>query len=168
MKLRTPAAMTRAVRCLCRRVNVHYLPVYVPVRPYPSARKNDPCCNVNHYCEMYGGTAHFGWSIRELPDMYLEASIWAVWCGPAGDLLDVTPMGNGRQHILFLPDAKRSWSGEPIDPVRLPLVDNKFTRFWMALERKKHELRQRHFQNGRIDEAAFASDYMAYLDSLAE
>lgn len=65
---------------------------------------------------MDGGSIQHGWSMREQPQVYAEAAFHAVWRNSDGSLIDVTPRADEQMRILFLPDLKRVWEGERLNP----------------------------------------------------
>ena len=64
-----------------------------------------------------------GWAIWATPVM-VEAEFHAVWSGPAGDLVDVSPRAHGETRILFLPDPSRTYEGRQVNNVREPVFKN--------------------------------------------
>jgi len=55
--------------------------------------------------EQRGGQAVFGWSLWDLPGIWLYAEHHCVWRMPNGELVCVTPQLGHETRILFLSDA---------------------------------------------------------------
>jgi hypothetical protein len=67
-----------------------------------------------------GGTACFGWMLREWRGFYLEAEFYSVWRDVEGRLYDITPRLEAGP-ILFLTDPTRIFEGRRVKPVRRAL-----------------------------------------------
>lgn len=61
----------------------------------------------------------------------VEAEFHAVWVSPEGQYVDITPKPHGEATILFVPDARRTYTGVAIDNVRLPLRDDLLVRHFI-------------------------------------
>ena len=76
--------------------------------------------NVKAMVKKHGGSTQHGWAMREQPH-FAEGEFYAVWRCLDGRLIDVTPRADGQNKILFLPDSRRVWEGEPVESRRLML-----------------------------------------------
>jgi hypothetical protein len=56
--------------------------------------------------QKHGGEAVYGWSLWELPGIWLYAEHHCVWRKPSGELVCVTPQLGKETRILFLAGAK--------------------------------------------------------------
>jgi hypothetical protein len=93
----------------------------VPVQPEMDSLPDVCFENVTAIVRRRGGSIQHGWSMRELPGVFVEGEFYAVWRRPDGALQDVTPRKDGQTQILFLPDFKRIWEGEDVDNRRMML-----------------------------------------------
>ena len=100
----TPRKQHRFVEELCRGIAPNGAPRYVPVRTELGARPNECFFNVPQKIAKDGGTPQHGWCLWELPGLFIEAELHAVWVSPSGEWVDVTPKSNREDKILFLPD----------------------------------------------------------------
>lgn len=157
----TPPEITEDVMRLCRLLDQSQTPVYVPVRPWAGSKVDSCFFNLPEKIAADGGGVQHGWTIWERPGLLVEGEFHAVWVSPAGELIDITPKKDGETEILFLPDVKRVWTGELVDNVRLPLVDNEITRRLVGDSKALFEVRKKHFKGGpRIEiPLALPSDF---------
>lgn len=106
---RKPADLgNERVRRLCRRLSPGQEPLYLARgNAIPVGSAFDV---IDLFCRVNGGEPRFGWAIRELANLMLEAEPHAVWVDPDGITRDVLPSGQYNEHgILFLPDERRSF-----------------------------------------------------------
>ena len=59
--------------------------------------------NVAHRIKHHGGERVLGWMIWA-SSLFVEGEAHAVWKSPLGELLDITPRGDGEELIVFVPD----------------------------------------------------------------
>ena len=86
-----------------------------------------------------GGERVVGWAVWELPGVFIEAELHAVWKSPVGEFLDLVPRGWSFPRITFLPEPGRTYDGRAVDNIRRALVkDNDVKRFLF--------LRSQHFE----------------------
>jgi hypothetical protein len=109
--LTVPVTVTDDIAAFCRDIAPLGTPQYVNVKPVPGARLNECFVNVDRYAALNGGSVSYGWNVMEWPSTLLEAEFHAVWRGPHGEMLDVTPKVDGEERILFLPDDARVYKG---------------------------------------------------------
>jgi hypothetical protein len=122
MKTRPGAPpITNSILKLARQLDTTGLPAYVTVEPRADCLPN--CCfdNVRRLVATLGGSIQHGWSMREQFQVYAEAAFHAVWRSSDGNLIDVTPRADEQTRILFLPDFKKVWEGETVEPRRMML-----------------------------------------------
>lgn len=123
----TPRKLHRFVSELSRSLTGEEDARYVAVRPDPGAQPNECFFNVPQKIAKEGGAIQFGWCLWELPGLFIEAEVHAVWVSPQGEWLDVTPKVNHETKILFLPDNTVTWDENSRfrrDNVRLAMKDD--------------------------------------------
>jgi hypothetical protein len=114
----TPAEVSIDLRALISQLAPDREAVYVEVAPLESAAVDDCFPLVDHTVESRGGQAVVGWSLWELPSLFLEAEFHCVWRNPEGKLLDIAPKKSATSRILFLPDGRRKYEGRQVNNVR--------------------------------------------------
>jgi len=62
-----------------------------------------------------------GWSLWELPTLFIEAEFHAIWQSPDGVLLDIAPKAEPTERILFMSDPTRKYEGCQVNNVRMAL-----------------------------------------------
>ena len=112
---------SKGILKLARQIDAHRAPEFVAVEAGEECQPGRSFDNVAALVRRRGGAMLTGWSLRELPTVYVEGTFHAVWRGPDGSLVDVTPRADGQTRILFVPDAKTRWEGEDIEPRRILL-----------------------------------------------
>jgi hypothetical protein len=122
--LRGAPAISKHIVKLARQIDPTGSPGYVTVESRPNCRPNHCFENVTAVVKQHGGSTQHGWNMREHA-YFVEGEFYAVWRCPDGRLIDVTPSADGDQQsqILFLPDSKRVWEGDPVGSQRLLLRD---------------------------------------------
>ncbi len=113
--------ISKALLKLARQIDATWSPDYVPVEPEAECLPERCFDNVSATVRRRGGEMVTGWSLREMPTVFVEGTFHAVWRGPDGRIIDVTPRADGRASILFQPDSKTRWQGEDIEPRRIML-----------------------------------------------
>lgn len=118
-----PKKVHRFVEALVAKIGASESPIWIPVRPTPTARPNECFLNVSDQVATAGGEVGVGWAIWELPGLFIEAELHAIWMSPHLGPIDVTPKPIEIDRILFIPDTRQSFdekSRERLDNVRLP------------------------------------------------
>lgn len=142
----TPNPDLPHVRDFCQLVAQGQTPILVPCQPVPGQPVGESMRVVPQYVATNGGEQLNGWAIRETPGLFIEAEAYCVWRDPQGNLIDITKRQLPDEHILFITDDKRPYSGPLLDTIRRPLVDNvNVTRFLRALTKHatlSHQLDQ--------------------------
>jgi hypothetical protein len=146
----TPPEITDEIKSLCRRLDPSQTPVYVPVRPRAGSVMDSCFFNLPEKVAADGGSVQHGWTIWERPGLLIEGEFHAVWVSPEGEFVDITPKRDGEKEILFLPDNERVWTGELVDNVRLPLIDNEITRRLIKSSKESFESKKRHYKGGPL------------------
>jgi hypothetical protein len=120
---RPPAAstITKGLLKLARQIDATFSPAPVAVKPGDDCQPDSCFENVPAVVRRHGGTVQHGWLLREQPTIFVEGKFHAVWRRPDGDLIDVTPRADQLTEILFLPDSRMVWEGEPVESYRLQL-----------------------------------------------
>jgi hypothetical protein len=114
-------AITNSILKLARQLDATGELIYVEVQPRQECELNGCFDNVRRLVAKLGGSIQHGWRISEQPQVYVEAAFHAVWRSSDGSLIDVTPRAGEQTRILFLPDFKKVWDGETVEPRRLML-----------------------------------------------
>ena len=117
----TPTECVGVLRDLCGQLVSDGEPLYVEVRPTPGAPPDDCFPTVDAHVQANGGMARYGWSLWELPSVFVEAEFHAVWQSPSGGLLDVSSKKWDAARILFLPDPRRAYEGRQVNNLRRSL-----------------------------------------------
>ena len=117
----TPAELTDTIRALIEQLAPGQTPVYADVVPMEGESVNECFGLVNRCVAEKGGEALVGWSLWELPTLFVEAEFHAIWRSPSGSLLDISPRSSPTARVLFLPDPVRRYEGRSIDNVRVPI-----------------------------------------------
>jgi len=118
----TPAVLSAPLLALCREIVPRSNPPdYVNVRLVQGVPTNECFPIVKDRIRTEGGTAVIGWSLWEMPTLFIEAEFHAVWRSPDGSLLDIAPKANPTRRILFLHDPTRTYQGRSVDNIRRPL-----------------------------------------------
>ena len=117
----TPAEVSPKLAELCASLAPGIEPTYVAVRPIVGAPANECFPLVDASVLRDGGSSMLGWSLWELPGVFVEAEFHAVWASPTGDLIDVTPKNRQVSRILFLPGKDLVYFGRQVNNVRRAL-----------------------------------------------
>jgi len=118
----TPAELSQALTTLCQRIVPNGAPpVYVDVCPLPGAPSKECFPIVDEYVLSHGGSSVIGWSLWELPTLFIEAEFHSIWQSPDGALLDIAPKVEPTDRILFLHDPARRYEGRQVNNVRTAL-----------------------------------------------
>jgi hypothetical protein len=168
LKATTPSQITTDILNLCSGIDASSQPIFVQVEPSTEARYNYCLTDVPSFVHRNGGKTIFGWIVWECPNIFLEAEFHACWLDQEGKLIDITPKPGRETKILFLPDSQRTYEHKPVDNIRMLLVDNAFTRLWLLLEKKKFELRQKHFKNDEVDADAASAEFNEWVANLEQ
>lgn len=78
----TPAEIRRELAALCATLVPGIKPAYVVVRSEEGAPPNECFPIVDATVARRGGSAVFGWSLWEFPEIFVEAEFHAVWVSP--------------------------------------------------------------------------------------
>lgn len=112
--------ITKHILKLARQINATSAPEYVAVEPQADCLPDRGFENVARIAAKCGGSTQHGWRMRQ--DAYFaEGAFCAVWRRPDGSLIDVTPRADNSTLILFLPDSKKVWEGEDVEPMRMQI-----------------------------------------------
>src|SRR3972149_11538780 len=117
----TPAEVSPKLADLCASLAPGIEPTYVVVRPIEGAPANECFPLVDATVLRDGGSPMLGWSLWELPSVFVEAEFHAVWASPTGGLIDVTPKNRQVSRILFLPSKDLVYLGRQVNNVRRAL-----------------------------------------------
>jgi len=123
----TPRKLHRFVLELSRSIAGDAVARYVPVQPASGALTNECFFNVPQKISKDGGTIQYGWCLWEVPGLFIEAEVHAIWVSPSGEWIDVTPKVNNEKEILFLPDNTVTWDENSRfrrDNIRMAMKDD--------------------------------------------
>ncbi len=113
--------ISKGILKLARQIAPTAVPQYVAVEPAEDCLPERSFANVTAIVRRCGGAMSLGWRLREQPRAFVEGVFHSVWHRPEGGLIDVTPRADQQTRIVFLPDARIEWDGEPAEPRRLML-----------------------------------------------
>lgn len=116
----TPAVLSQPLFALCQEIVPGGNPVYVDTFPVQGSSK-DCFPIVEERVRTEGGKSVLGWSLWEMPTLFIEAEFHAVWQSPVGHLLDIAPKDEPTQRIYFLADPARKYEGCQVNNHRRPL-----------------------------------------------
>lgn len=114
----TPAEIGPALSSLCDLLAPDTSPFYVDVVPLHNAPANECFSVVETYVGHQGGVRVLGWSLSEMPGLFVEAEFHAVWRSSNGDYLDIAPKLHPTERIFFLPLADAVYNGRQVNNVR--------------------------------------------------
>lgn len=136
----TPAKVTDKIMELCERAVPEVAPVYVPVDVRVWSLPSECFQNVQRMVRERGGRQVNGWAIWQWANILVEAEAHSVWRSPEGQLMDITPHGNGEREILFLHDADMVYSGQRIGSIRQPLTDSLLVAEYIELMNERDRI----------------------------
>jgi hypothetical protein len=138
----TPVTITPPILRFCEKLCPGREPGFVPVMPLPLpwASMHECYFNVADMVRQEGGEAQYGWLIWEWPGVMLHAEFHCVW-RTEGGLLDITPLPDGEESILFLPHPTKTYEGFPVVSERVALVNDKQVRKFVAAHQEMERLR---------------------------
>jgi hypothetical protein len=168
----TPAEVSKSIQKLCAEIVNDATPFHVDVLPNHGEPANE-CFNVvRRQVDKLGGESIVGWSIWEVPTVFVEAEFHAVWRSPSGEYIDITSKNNPTNRILFLPDPFRTYDGRSVNNIRRPISGEPvLLRFFGAFDRKYELLNRgaRANEHGELKlEGSEAQEYHAIENDLAE
>jgi hypothetical protein len=149
----TPAVLSSQLVSLCQEIVPDTTPMYVDVDP-AQGQPSDECFPiVEDRVQKEGGTMRCGWSLWEMPTLFIEAEFHAVWRTPKDGLLDIAPKKRQTQRILFLPDPSRHYEGRQVNNIRRPLNNHPAVVGFLKGFDEEFELLnrgERAYQHGKI------------------
>lgn len=117
-----PSANSPAVLDLTHRIVPGGAATWVRVDTQSGALRDECFDNVAKAIEESGGNIVYGWIIRLIPGVLIEAEFHAVQMTTTGSLRCVSPHEPGVDWILFLADPDRTYQGSSVDSVRVRLA----------------------------------------------
>lgn len=157
----TPAEVSRKLADLCASLARGVEPIYVIVCPIEGAPANECFPLVDATVLRDGGSPMLGWTLWELPGVFVEAELHAVWASPTGDLIDVTPKNRQVGRILFLPCKDLLYFGRQVNNVRRALSSDPCVTEYFATFDAEYELMNRGVradQHGEVELTDFEAD----------
>jgi hypothetical protein len=149
----TPAVLSPSFVSLCQGIVPGGTPIYVDVRPEQGQPTNDCFPIVEHRVRREGGSTVYGWSLWEMPSLFIEAEFHAVWRSSNSELLDIASKKWTTQRILFLADPNRRYEGHQINNIRKPLLNHRAVVGFLKTFDEEFELMnrgERSYQHGEI------------------
>jgi len=143
MQTRTPPAIDKHIKRLIARVVPGGQPVYLSVQPGANAIPGECFANVAAKVAADGGSILYGWQLWEWPHVLVEAEFHSVWRSPDGSLHEITPKHDGDERILFVHDPRRTYSGTPIDNVRVAVRDELLVHHFIEVAERMVRVRIR-------------------------
>jgi hypothetical protein len=154
----TPSEISSSLRELIDELVPRGLPVYVDVVPLENVSANDCFIHVPERVRTEGGAAVFGWSLYELPGVFVEAEAHSVWLRPNGDYLDITPKNSKTGRVYFLPDSALRYEGHQINNIRKPVVHDPSIQAYLDTFTDEFNLLNRGNRAGQFGEISLADD----------
>lgn len=139
----TPAETSSGLQALIDQIVPGGKPIYVDVRPVEGAPENECFPLVERHIEMYGGKAITGWSLWELPSLFVEAEFHGVWQQQSGVFLDIAAKKHPTARVLFLADPRRSHEGKQVNNIRRALKPDPVLNAYLATFDAEFELTNR-------------------------
>lgn len=125
---------SRALERLCQRLAPGQTPVAIRHQPLPDKPLKECFAIVEEQVRSQGGKQHFGWALLELEGLWIEAEFHTVWqSSRTGEVVDLTPRVLPMEHILFLPDPTRTYSGQQVESVFELLTDHPLAHEFVRL-----------------------------------
>jgi hypothetical protein len=116
--------------------------------------------------------AVIGWSIWELPGVFIEAEFHSIWRSPDGAFIDITPRKSQTERVLFLIDPHRTYEGRPLNNIRHALTQEPVLLEWFNALDAKFELLNRGnraFEHGEINfKGREAAEYSHIEDAIED
>lgn len=133
----TPAEISRPLAELCSELVPGTTPFYIDVFPLNEAPADECFPLVRRQVETEGGELVIGWSLREIPSLFVEAEFHAVWRNPADQLIDIAPKKSATKRILFLPNPAKRYEGRQVNNERRAISrDPVIVNYLHAFDRK--------------------------------
>lgn len=145
MTLTTPNSINKDVLDFCQEIDSTTKPIFVKFFPIKGYKCEDCYGNVERHIKKNGGRVQHGWIIWLDPEVFIEAEFHVIWVNNEEEYIDVTPKADKEEKILFLPDSERIFTGELIDNIRKPLVDNAHTRTMVKVGKRKFEIDNKYY-----------------------
>lgn len=105
----TPIRITEQIIKFCKGIDKSQKPGFVPVKTESWAKSQECFHNVKTKVEKDEGQIQFGWAIWEWQNSYIWADFHAIWISPENESIDITPVAEGTENILFHPDSSREY-----------------------------------------------------------
>jgi len=157
----TPAEVSASLRSLIDELVPGGQPRYVEVAPLENASANDCFIHVAERVQAAGGSQVFGWSLWELPGVFVEAEAHSVWHRPTGEYLDIAPKNSETARVFFLPDPNLRYEGRQINNLRRAVVQDRFVQDYLQTFTEEFELLNRGDRVGRFGEISLRGEEAA-------
>lgn len=162
----TPAEIGRPLRELIDQLVPGGDPKYVTVEPIDGAPPDECFYIVKATVAENGGEALFGWSLWELPGMFIEAEFHAVWERPDGTLLDISPKKDRSSNVLFLHDPIRTYEGKKVNNIRRLVVNDPILAAYLETFDLEFDLMNRGDRIGQHGEVKLVGREAAEYDEI--
>lgn len=164
----TPADITSSLRALIDELVPCGQPLLVDVAPKEDASANDCFLHVPKRVTADGGEQVLGWSLWELPGIFVEAEAHTVWRPPDGGLLDIAPKNAETARVFFLPDSSLRYEGRQINSVRRAVVADAYVQAYLHTFTEEFELMNRGERAGQFGEIALRGEEAAEYHRIQE
>jgi len=164
----TPAEINSSLRALIGELVSEGKPLLVDVVPVNNASANDCFLHVPERVALEGGEQVLGWSLWELPGVFVEAEAHSVWCRPNGKFLDVAPKNSKTARVFFLPDPLLRYEGRQINNVRRAVVHDAYVQAYLDTFTDEFDLMNRGDRAGQFGEIALSGEEVAEYQNIQE
>jgi len=148
----TPAEISPKLQELIDELVPGSEPIYVEVNPLEGAPMNECFLIVEEQISAHGGKSRVGWTLWELPGLFVEAEFHAVWENEKGDLIDITPKSSPTKNILFLEEPGAKFQNTQRNNVKKPLINDLALSAYLKTFTERHELLNRGERAGQFGE----------------
>lgn len=164
----TPAEISSSLRALIDELVPGGQPVLVDVVPLEQASANDCFLHVPERVAADGGSQVLGWSLWELPGVFVEAEAHTVWRQAEGGLLDIAPKNCDSARVFFLPDPSLRYEGRQINNVRRAVVPDPYVQAYLDTFTEEFGLMNRGDRAGQFGEIALSGEEAAEYHRIQE
>jgi len=162
----TPAEISVGLRKLIEELVPEGNPLYVDVRPVEGAPQNECFPIVEDHVQKYGGRSLVGWSLWELPSLFVEAEFHCIWEKPDGTLLDIAPKTSETQRVFFLHAPQMKYEGRPADNVRRAIKSDPLLLEYFVTFEAQFELMNRGDRVGQHGEVTLEGEEAQEYESI--
>lgn len=114
-------------------------PITIPCVPLMGELVKASISVVDKQVAKHGGSLVCGWAIWEWPGVLIEAEFVTVWQPKGKQMIDITPKRIPTRHTIFIPTPEVTYTGQPINNIRKPLIDHALVREYIQASDKIFE-----------------------------